>query len=411
MTDTLKETAMVTVFVHEVRDEDLPPIPDRSIADQYFKAGPGKGPAPREVNAGHYQYLTLDTRSGELRFRALPWHTGIDHSEAGRAQGKCYVGDSPAPLQYEYVPDVMHWVIDSGWAPLPYLTADQGNALARTVAPLAQDLVDGLVPITGTDRHDWSRVSISAAQDIHLAVQREPEPPLGPRKWLVEMAEAVAVLPEMVKPEFADLTDEQLEHEGDCLTRFAFSKHWYPHLLGLLGLDEEHRYDAKVIGTRAWLAAHRASAAAGRKPLDSDVWFSRPELGETAANLADCDDEQLRKLAEDAERAARLEGFKLLGTFSFLRTRRGRQRYELVQGLGTLGADFDAALDAYRNSRLRLYGRFAQIKGWQDPAYDNMAELARLSGQPRQAVARELAKLLGDPDAEDAAAQGEQDRS
>ena len=386
----------VTVYVTEPSSDDLPPIPDTSIRDRYFAAGPGKGPAPQEANVGHYQYMTLDTRSGELRFRALPWDTGIDHKDPA----KSFAGESHIQSPWEKVPDLIHWVIDSGWSPLPYLTADQGNALAHSLVPLAQTLVDGLVPVTGTDeRRDWSRASISASLDIGFALQREPQPPLGERPWLIEMAEAVERCPEMVKPRWADLTDEQLEDEGNALTLFAVSEHWHPQLIGLFGLEED-RCSAKVIGTRAWLAAHRAAAAAGRKPLDSDVWFSAPERIELAANLADATEEQLRKLADEAEGTARLEGFKLLGTLSFLKTRRGRQRYQLVQGLEELGADYTAALDAYRNSRIRLFGRFAQIVGWEDPSYANRSDLARRAGQPRQALERELKKLTDDADAE-----------
>jgi hypothetical protein len=387
----------VTAYVTEASSDDLPPIPDTSIREKYFAAGrPGPGPTPREVHVGHYQYMTLDTRSGELRFRALPWDTGIDHKDPA----KSFVGEDYVLMHWEVVPDLIHWVIDSGWSPLPYLTADQGNTLARSLVPLAQTLVDGLVPVTGTDdRRDWSRASISASLDIGFALQREPTPALGERPWLIEMAEAVERCPEMVKPHWADLTDERLEGEADALTRCAVSEHWHPQLIGLFGLEED-RYSAKVIGTRAWLAAHRAAAAAGRQPLDSDVWFSAPERIELAANLADATDEQLGKLADEAEGAARLDGFKLLGTLSFLKTRRGRQRYALVQGLEELGADYTAALGAYRNSRVRLFGRFAQIVGWQDASYANQSDLARRAGLPRQALERELKKLTEDADAE-----------
>jgi hypothetical protein len=398
-----QEPAMpITVFVPEVTAADLPPIPDREVADRYFAAGrdhPLAGQPPREAHVGHYQYLTLDTRSGELRFRGLPWHT--------RKNGdSLFVGETHAPMHWDHVPDLIYYVIDSGFGALPYLTAQQGVALANKVAPLAQTLVDNLVPIPGTDRRDWSRAAASASLDIHRALQREPQPPLGPRPSLIEMAEAVEKVPELVEPRFADYTDRELDRRADAITRFATSENWFPQLAVMFGWNDPGDPHSPawqdyphVIGAYAWLYHYRQQIAENRVPLDAEAWFARPGNGiEDDVVLADADEAEIERRAAAAQSAATAENIKLLGTAQYLRESRARARRQLFAGLEPLGKNLTDTRNDLRRARSAVYARIVQIDSWGDPLFENQAEIARLAGMSRQMVDKLLKKVQEEDD-------------
>ncbi|MDW8804360.1 hypothetical protein P1P68_06025 [Streptomyces scabiei] len=388
------ETTHAALTVIEADDADLPPIPDRAAMDEwvkrYDKGGEAAaGPIPHGGDAGHYQRIVLDTRRRTLEFWCSPWHTaGPDRYSAPNYSR----GEHFAPFNWKHVPHLIGWVIDSGVEELPYLTAEQGNALVHRIAPLAQTLLDNLLPVAGTDELDWSAEAASAGHDITEACQRTPKPPRGRRPYLINMAEAVAVLPQMVKPEWADATDTQLDAAAASLTQYAFAPAWHPQLADLLQIPKEGAsFRRAVVGTRAWLYAYRERQASDRRPLDAERWFTRAGHELDGRVSADATDENLERFAEAEQLAATAEGFKLIGTVDVLKKHRRRERERLFEELTTLGRTRTAAVAKSRLAQAAVRARITQIASWGVPGMsDNQAELARRGEVSRQAVDKML---------------------
>ncbi|MER6256271.1 hypothetical protein ABT224_33470 [Streptomyces sp. NPDC001584] len=377
--------------VIEADDASLPPIPDRAAMDawteKYEKGGEqAAGPAPYGGSVGHYQRIVLDTRARTIEFWCSPWHTAGPQPHRDPAYSR---GDHFAPFHWTVVPHIIGWAIDSGVKELPYLTAEQGNALAHRIAPLAQTLLDNLLAIPGTGEVDWSAEAASAGYDIEAACQRSPQAPSGRRPELINMAEAVAVLPQMVKGHWADATDQQLDDEAESITRYAFAPAWHPELADLFQVSGSSR--RAVIGTRAWLYTYREQTSNDRRPLDAGRWFTRD--GHTLAGRisADATDEALERFAQTEQQAATAEGFKLIGTLDVLKEHRRGEREHLFEELTVLGGIRTAAVAKSRKAQAAVRARIMQIASWEEKGMsDNQAELARRGAVSRQAVDKML---------------------
>ncbi|MFH8642072.1 hypothetical protein [Streptomyces goshikiensis] len=377
--------------VIEADDASLPPIPDRAAMEAWmerYEMGGERaaGPVPRGGSVGHYQRIVLDTRARTVEFWCSPWHTAgpQPHRDPNYSRGEYF-----APFHWSTVPHLIGWVVDSGVKELPYLTAEQGNALARRIAPLAQTLLDNLLPIPGTGEFDWSAEAASASYDIESACQRSPQAPSGRRPELINMAEAVTALPRMVKPYWADATDQQLDDEADRITRHAFAPAWYPELAEFFQTPANSR--RAVLGTRAWLYSYREQQAIGHRPLDAGRWFTRE--GHTLAGRvsADATDEALERIAQIEQLAAKSEGFKLIGTVDVLKEHRRGERERLFEELTTLGRVRADAVNRSRAAQAAVRARIIQIASWDERGIsDNQAELARRGAVSRQAVDKML---------------------
>ncbi|NED00676.1 hypothetical protein G3I55_03230, partial [Streptomyces sp. SID6648] len=53
--------------VREITEAEVPPLPDREAIRAWLDRK-GTGPTPLGANAGHYQHIVLNTRTGELSF-------------------------------------------------------------------------------------------------------------------------------------------------------------------------------------------------------------------------------------------------------------------------------------------------------------------------------------------------------
>ncbi|WP_086708935.1 hypothetical protein [Streptomyces antimycoticus] len=392
------------VRVREVSATDLPPIPDMAVVDRWMqqrKTQPGL-PVPREQGAGHYQQIVLDTRTGELRFHCEDWT---------RRQSRTEIADSQQwtinPITWVTVPRVLYWIIQSGVDELPYLTAEEGNALAHRIAPTAQDLLDHLRPIPGTDELDWSAAAITAGHAVDQMTDR-PGGTHGYGYALVDMERAVAVLPGMVRRHWAELPDAELDQAAEDVNRLAgCNERWWPELPSLLGLENRK---LRVVGTRAWLYQHRLDRAGGRTPVDADKWLTLrygmwvgpasvpADAEEPPPSLISTDDDTqaLIQAAEIADGAAHAQGIRLLNTVDVLHRFRREMRVRLVEELDTFGRRRKSAENELAKARTATNSRILQIIGWGDPSWDNDAELARRAQMSRQAV-NKLRDQLTDP--------------
>ncbi|MFD8706858.1 hypothetical protein ACFV1W_30360 [Kitasatospora sp. NPDC059648] len=375
------------LWVAETTDEELPPIPDKDAirawldaADRNPRLAASSTPPPG-MGAGHYQRLQLDLVTGEFGFYCANW----PQEEATRTRERGTASLIPSWNDWKFVPTQLYWVIDSGVIQLPYLNAAQGNALARRLLPLAEQLATNLQPVPGTDEWDWTAAAVRAAYEIERQVQRDPSDFRG--KTAVDMGDAVAALPEIVDPGWAFKGDEDLDWDAGWLTR-RLGVHSHGVLPTLLGVTpaESHRFE--VVGTRAWLYGYRQRRARERTVTDVSRWFQRPGRAIEGRVSPDLDEAGLQQLAEAEERAAAEEDVALVGnTLDALRAERDRARAVIVeQLLPEQGEAREKAIKQAAAARALVKATLLQINGWGDPRYDNNAELGRAARMSRQAV-------------------------
>ncbi|MCX4462444.1 hypothetical protein OOK58_59230 [Streptomyces sp. NBC_01728] len=402
MTETQTTTAVPALTVREMTASEVPPLPDPEKYRAYFDAE-GRLPAPREVDAGHYQQLVLEVRTGRLYFFAQDWRIprGLNGDRADRFPP---VEGIWAPFHWLKVPDIIFWTIDSG-IPVeerPYLTLEEGNQFAREVAPLAEALLLNLVAVPGTDTFDWSAESASAGLDIQAACSRHKTPPRGRRPELVNMAEAVSVHPRLVQDRWATMTDAQLDEEAEHLNRCGLDHN--QQIAKGLGIDPRGHY-ASLVGTRAWLYEQRLMKAAGRPVQSVEKWLAATEAaaverahaelaqsGEPTglADLyvtADTTDAELETSAERVVQDAEAEGIVLLGDAKRAATaRRVQLRQQVLDELAMFGTARAEAEKVVKSSRSAIYSRLYQAFSWDGQPVPSDADLGRLAQMSRQAV-------------------------
>jgi hypothetical protein len=260
------------VTVRQITDAAVPPIPDRAAVKAWIDSD-GDGPRPLDANAGHYQHLVLNTVTGEFYFHCSDWRINRKQEEPGYYPGSLF-----PPRHWQGLPERLYWVIDSGVDERPYLTAQEGNAFAHEVAPLAQTLLSELLPVPGTDDLDWSAEAASAGLDIGRVCRRYRLTPEGRRPWLINIGEAIHPFPELIRPAMADASDELLDNEAVRLSRMGLHPHGhYPNLAEYyeIAQADADRFHSGLLGTRAYLYAHRAEQAAGRRASTESVSGSR----------------------------------------------------------------------------------------------------------------------------------------
>lgn len=373
-----------------------PPIPDKEIADRWLAACKAADrtirPVPPEVNVGHYIRVQLNIRTGELTAHAHDWRTG---RVSAFDPAVTLMMPNGGPHQWFTVPDQMCWVVDAGMhvKEFPLFGAAAADQLIADLRDTAQWLIDSLVEIPGTDEWDWSPAACSATLHIDRRCSRAqtlPTTQCFPR--FVACDDALAYVPDLVKPRWADASDKTLDNDAENLTRFAL--HWHPELYDLAGLPRSADVDeqpelyvwAGIVGARAHLYRYRAEQAAGRTPLDAWRWFTRPENSLVGRVHAGHTDDELAELAAREQDKATTEGIKLIGTVAVMAKHRAGARAQLVDELDALGAAVDRAEDAARLARLRRTARLTEILSWGDPNYDNNADLGRRAHCTGEAV-------------------------
>ncbi len=369
--------------VTEITEADVPPLPNVRANKEWIAAN-GAGPRPEGVDAGHYQHIVLNTRTGELAFHCS------DYRRSNKEEGY-YPGALYAPSHWQGVPEVMYWVIDSGVDERPYHDVAEGNAFAHEVAPLAQTLLDHLVPVPGTDDLDWSAVAASAGLDIGRACSRHRNSPEGRRPWLIDLGEVVAEFPQLVRSYVAALDDTALDGEAENLVRMGLRPlpeargGWQPDLAQHFGISDKdaHRFHAGLIGTRAYLYQHRLDQAAGLPLVPAEQWLDQhPE-----AVTADTTDAELEAFPDTARAAAAAEGTVLLGaTRQAAYERRTALRQQVLEELAALGTARADAEKTVKAARAGIYSRLYKAFAWEGRPELTDAELGRLAQMSRQAV-------------------------
>ncbi|MFJ9523246.1 hypothetical protein ACIRPK_34025 [Kitasatospora sp. NPDC101801] len=400
--ETKRLTRLTTgpVRVVERTEEELPPIPNAEAITRWLeegtrlqKEGRPVPPGPPGTDAGHYQRVRLNLATGELKFDAANWPVE-ERTRTRPRSGAMY------PLrEWEYVPEELYWIVDSGFATRPHLTVEQGNALARRAWDAAQELVSSLQEVPGTGEYDWSAAAIRAGNEITRLCHRNPAG-YSDRYIYADMADAVAAVPEIVRPVWVDYRNEQLDYDAGALTRLLGSNQmWHEDLLVLLGHDRADRHRFSVVGTRAWLYRFREEKAGGRQALDAVRWFTadrgRPVEGRVPVEAAEKD---LQLLATAEQREATMENVLLVGTVEVLRAERDRARQVLVDQLADLGVRREDAIRDAKLARAAVNARLLQISSWGDQRYENQAELAKSARMTRQAVSQLLGAVEADED-------------
>lgn len=371
--------------VRETTADQVPPIPDGEKARKYIESEGRYAEGNMHSAAGHYQKLVLHVRTGEFYFYCDDWRIRRDPNKDDKFPPSEGVW---APFHWLKVADILFWTIDSHNVVVerPFLTVEEGNAFARKVAPLAEALLLNLQPVPGTDTYDWSAEAASAGMDIQAACSRHQYPPKGRRPELVNMHEAVSVLPQLVQDRWATLDDKHLDEEAENPNRSGL--HRNPSIAEELGIDPDaHR--SSLVGTRAWLYEHRRKAAAGR-PMQSAAAFL---AAHPALVTADTTNAELEIVPERARAAAEAEGILLLSNTPYAaRDRREQLRKVVLDELATYGEARAAAEAAVKSNRSAVYARLYRAFSWEEryegkPAVSD-TDLGKLAHISRQAVGK-----------------------
>ncbi|MFG2176969.1 hypothetical protein ACGFMO_37345 [Streptomyces niveus] len=397
MTDSQSTVTLPQFQLIKQRPDQVPPIPDADKARRYLDTNGAYDEGRVHAAAGHYQQLVLHVsgeRAGHFYFHGHDWRRGHDERE-----------DLPAASLWDAArygwrppPPVIYWTIDAhhNVDERPFLTLAEGNAFAAQVAPLAEALLMGLLPVVDSDTYDWSPEAASAGMDIAAACTRHQHPPVGRRPELLTMAEVVAAHPAIVDPGWLALDDASLDTEAEILTRSAIGRH--PAIAAQFGIgpDAEH---AAILGTRAWLYEQRHQAAAGRPMKSLADWIAdHPGLVTADSTAA-----TLKAVPAQAEADAAARGIYLLGSSSYTSAaydHREWLREKILAELETYGAARERAEDTVKSLRAAVYSRLYQVFSWEDqhdgtPVVTD-TELGKLAHTSRQAVAKVRASVSSD---------------
>lgn len=363
-------------------------------------------PRPKRADgAGPYQRVLLDVRTGALSFFCADWRVHVPIPQAGDDRtlwDAQHPGSGPNIMVYNAtkpVPTLLSFTIDT-WAtedypaddaPTPawvYMTRAQGEAFVASLAPLAQQLVDSLFRVAGTDDLEWSTESAAAVRAIYAACDRYHQGPRGVevvKAATVNFGDAVAAVPELAQGAWAEMDDAGLDRAADAWTRGATNA--YPQLKETFG--EPYRdgggIGLDVYGARSWLYAYRAHEADHRPVLGAAAWFAQKEHTLTGRVTANHDDDALTAFAKRERTAAANAGIKLVAIDRVVRAYRDELRARIVADELPRAAK---AVEKLKDAKATRAGLLAQIIGWGDPRYhsDKDAELGRLAGVTRQWV-------------------------
>jgi hypothetical protein len=388
---------------------DLPPVAVRRIDPA---ALPPLSTKEDGYVPGHPEQILLDLATGDLAYHLADWRLLIDTRIGSERWNELNPGESTPPWRPGYI-DYMksavsepadllrNWGIDS-WAterddphavsPRPYMTPEEAQTFVDSLAPIAQRLVEGMVRVEGTRDLDWSAAAIAAARDISRACARDELPPAEEYPNLVDFADVVAALPDVVDPAWVYATDADLDRAANELGRPHRFKRSQDSITLYRSDEDKDADDLEVWGVRAWLYAYRAQAAEHLQITDATQWYTTRPAPVTASMT----DEGLAALAEHEQVAAAAEGAKLVGLGAALRAAREVARDRVWAELGAVGADTATAEKTFKQLRAARAGLLTQVLGWGDERSRVDADLARHARVTRQAIGQLRDRLAAD---------------
>ncbi|MEW2413032.1 hypothetical protein AB0953_04805 [Streptomyces sp. NPDC046866] len=356
----------------------------------------------------YQQWLAVDARDGAVWFGDIDWRTAREDL-GSRLPGlpRRALGDGAVPAPGVMVQLLGHLAHDErrgcSWH---FFTAEELHAVALRILPAVQRLVDSIHRVGPEGELEWSAEAATAWDDIEHAVTHTFDPSgelLWPRPrttptpaWRVEVADFLAMNPDLCDPSWELATDEELDAYADYRPDSGYG--------GVPGrmcraADRQIEDGFTFYGHRAALYAHRAKACGGRTPTDARIWLETTEAGRgtweaakpLGATLADVPDCALAALAEGFQSAAHEEGLVLMGLEAYMRRLRAEERSAVDRQLVREAEEverLETMLKEFRAARNRTVTR---ILAWSDGRSDG--DIARLASMPDEYVGEWRARL------------------
>lgn len=360
-----------------------------------------------------YQQILLDLDTGELVFHCADWRLLANRSENPELWEQHHPGAYTPPHRQNWdkewggpVERLRNWRIDAwttkpddphAFFPRPLLSAEEGQQFVDSLAPLAERMIAGMFAVDGTGDLDWSAAALHAARDIKGACDRQQLPPIvGEYTDLVDFADVVRAVPEIVDPAWIYATDDDLDQAAKHLG----AARRFQRAGGQITYSEYARYhqenaELTVCGIRAWLYTYRVAAAANLRIVDAGKWYATRPAPITASTT----DKGLAEVAEAEQIAAAAEGVRLVGLEAALRAAREVARDRVWDELGEVGRATAAAEATYKQLRAARTGLLTQVIGWgEGPRSTNGAELARQARISRAAITQLRDRLAAEDD-------------
>ncbi|MFF9594229.1 hypothetical protein ACF1FX_34490 [Streptomyces sp. NPDC014646] len=285
------------------------------------------------------------------------------------------------------------------------------NALLEELQPLAQEIVDNLLPVAGTTGLDWTARAYHACRKAEHIIGRRPYRGTEddfPYRLGFYTADADAVLrafPSLIAPGWAACTDQELQDAAGglesrlyqlCLNNSeALETAIEISVPGTrLPADRPGRpvTEVRLHGARAWLHAYRRDQAAGLTPMDAARWDG---AAHHALHIADdTTDDDLTHVITSAKRDAAAQGVKLLGTTRWAHNLRTDRRNAVRAQLDTVRDEINALEAQIKPARQRRAVLVTRVLGWGEG--DTDSGLGRAAGLSHTAVANLRAALDAD---------------
>lgn len=327
----------------------------------------------------HSAVLLLNTRTGHLWISAANWYD----------QPAYVPGFSPnyyPASDLTTVPEILGWPAhghlsnpDSDEDPEPSTWQD----LIRTAAPAAQQLLDNLLTVPGTDMRDWTPAAARANATLRVMAD-------GGRTFYT--------------PYYADVRDHitpahlSTETLADPVRDTRTTAAWINNMIlrggqvpdparALSGPDRREHPPIQLLGIVAWLHGLRQTLAADLNPVEARTWF----MGRVPQRLrAETTDAGIERLAEAEENAARQDGVKVFGIERYLTQQRRQLRCELRAELEEAGSAVKHLDSELRAARARRSAALTAVLSY---STDSDADLGRTARMSRQAVAQARERL------------------
>lgn len=331
------------------------------------------GAAPRSA------VLMLNTRTGHLWVSVADWDHQPEY-RPGFSPNYYPAGDLTT------VPEILGWPAhghlsnpDADEDPEPPTWQD----LTRTAAPTAQQLLDNLLTVPGTDMRDWTPAAARANATLRVTAD-------GGKTFYT--------------PYYADVRDHitpahlKTETLSDPVRDTRTTAAWINNMIlrggqvpdperALSGPDQRDHPPIQLLGIIAWLHGLRQTLADDLTPVEARTWFMDRVPQRIRAETTDAG---ISRLAESEENAARRDGVRVFGAERYLKQQRQQLRCELRAELEEAGSTIKYLETELRAARARRSAALTAVLSY---STESDAELGRTARMSRQAVAQARERL------------------